>query len=339
MRETLYAYYQAYGYSPHGLVAISDKASGWESTRAHGAVAYLEVGHTWLASEPLSSLQDLETVTAEFLEFAAARKRLVAFVPVTERFARAGVNVGLDCIPVGESPYFDLTGWTSEGRKLHTVRKELGKAGRAGVTMECVPGAQLPRAEAEALQRAWVETRRSSEFGWVFSSDTFSFPEYQKHFLARDADGRLVGLLSAAPMPARKGYYFKDLNRHPDAPKGTSDLLMVGAMEYLRRDGVILATPGTVPLHGIQDAAAVRNGNYPSLMRVMSIIEKRGERIYGFSGLYVFKARFAPSWWEHEYALAPKALFAGLRVGWAAARATAPEGIIRAILTAARKRN
>jgi phosphatidylglycerol lysyltransferase len=339
MRETLHAYYQLYGYSPHGLVAISESASGWESTRAHGAVTFLEVGRTWLASEPLSSEADLETVTAEFLEYAAGRKRLVAFVPVTERFARAGVRVGLDCIPVGKSPYFNLAEWNLSGKKLGTVRNELNKARREGVVVECVPGAQLPREEAERLQELWIGTRRSTGFGWVFASDTFSFPTYQKHFLARAADGRLVGLLSAAPLPARNGYYFKDLHRHPEAPKGTSDLLIVSGIEHLRAGGFSVATPGTVPLHGIDDPAAVRHGNYAFLMRMMNMLEKRGEKLYGFSGLYVWKSRFAPSWWELEYALAPRALFSELRVGLAAARATATGGIFNALLKAALNRS
>ena len=335
MRGILQAYYQLYGYSPHGLVAISEGASGWESTRAHGAVTFLEVGRTWLASEPLTAEADLETVAAEFLEHAARKKRLAAFVPVTERFARAGVRVGLDCIPVGQSPYFDLGEWNLSGKKLGTVRNELNKARREGVVVECVPGEQLPREEAERLQRIWIGTRRSTGFGWVFASDTFSFPEYQKHFLARAAGGRLVGLLSAAPLPARNGYYFKDLNRHPEAPKGTSDLLIVSGMAHLRAEGAMVTTPGTVPLYAIDDPAAVRQGQYRLATGLMRTLEKRGEGVYGFSGLYVWKSRFAPTWWEHEYALAPKAWLAELRVGLAAARATAPGGIVSAILKVA----
>ncbi len=244
MREKLYAYYRKYGYSPHGLVAISEEARGWEATRAHGAVCYLEVGRIWLASEPLTDEDDLAEVTREFLEYAGTQKRLAAFFPVTERLARVATAMGLDCVPVGQAPYFDMTKWTSQGRRLYTVRKELRKAHRAGLTVECVAGRELPREEAQQLQKDWIMTRRTTPFAWIFTQDTFNFADYKKHFLARAPDGRLVGLLSAAPVPARGGYYLKDLNRHPDAPKGTSDLLMVTAMEHLRDEGVRFVTPG-----------------------------------------------------------------------------------------------
>lgn len=242
--------------------------------------------------------------------------------------ARAGVAMGLDCVALGKSPYFDLPAWRCEGRRLHTVRKELRKARRAGVTIACVPGDQLPRNELIALQKAWIETRRTSGLSWIFTPDTFNFPAYQKHFLVRNSEGNLVGLLSAAPLPARRAFYFKDLHRHPRAPKGTADLLMVGAIDHLRSEGFELATPGTVPLLDICSPKALANGNYSLVLKLMNVIRRRGDCLYGFSGLQLFKSRFSPSWWEYEYALARRAPLAGLRVGIATARAIMPRGVI-----------
>ena len=331
MREKLYSYHREFGYSPHSLVAISDLSSGWEATRAHGAVTYIEVGRTWLAAEPLAAESDLAEVAREFVEYARGCRRYPVFLPVTERMARAGIRIGLDCVAIGKSPYFRLPDWKCEGRRLHTVRKELKKAERAGVTFSCVAGADLPRAEAEEVQNAWIESRRIAGLSWIFSCDTFNFPSYQQHFLARDADGKLAGLLSAAPLPARHAYYFKDLNRHPRAPKGTADLLFVGAMEHLRAQGFDLATPGTVPLLDIGHPEALANGNYARALQLLRIVARYGESFYGFSGLYRFKQRFAPTWWEYEYALAPRAPLATLRVALAAARAAMPRGVIRAL--------
>ena len=332
MRDKLYAYYQEYGYSPHGLVAISEQASGWEATRARGAVAYLTVGNTWLAAEPLAAAADLATVAQEFVEYAAGQQCFPVFLPVTERFARAGVGIGLDCVALGKSPYFDLRTWKCEGRKLYTVRKELKKAARAGLIVSCVPGAELPGEEARHLQKVWIGALRSPGFSWIFSADTFNFASYKKHFLARDESGRLVGLLSAAPLPARNSYYFKDLNRHPEAPKGTSDLLITGAMAHLREQRVHSVTQGSVPLIGIRDPEALSAGNYPLLLRLMRFLETRCEGLYGVTGLKTFKSRFAPTWWEHEYALAPRGFLGVFRAGMAAGRATAPQGFLPVLL-------
>ena len=331
MRQNLYSYHREYGYSPHSLIAISENASGWEAKRAHGAVSYLEVGKTWLAAEPLTAERDLTAVAAEFLEYADRRNCYPVFIPVTDRFARAGVGIGLDCIALGKSPYFNLSTWKCEGRRLYTVRKELKKAARAGVVVSMVRGEDLPRSEARELEKAWINTRPTSGLSWIFAAGTFSFPEYQRHFLARNAGGELVGLLSAAPLPARHGFYFKDLHRHPRAPKGTADLLMVEAMNHLCGEGCELATPGTVPLLDIGHPEALGNGDFSLLLRLFRFISRRGESLYRFSGLHTFKARFAPTWWEYEYALAPRARLAGLRVGIATARATMPDGVLRTL--------
>lgn len=333
-REALFSYYKKYGYNPHGLGAISAEASGWEATRAHGAVAYLEIGRTWLASEPLAAEADLAVVTAEFLEYAASRRCAAAFLPVTDRFAGLTARLELDSIPIGMSPYFDLELWSPAGRKGHTLRKELRYARQAGVTVECMSGSSVPRAEFETLRQAWAGTRRTTTFAWLFSTDAFEFPDYKTAFLARAADGRLVGALSTLPMPAREACYFKDLQRHPEAPKGVSDLLFVTAFEHLKAQGVRYVTPATVPIQGIRDPQAQARGNHRGLLRAMELVARYGEAVYSFAGLYRFKERLAPTWWEHEYAMARPHPLAAVRFGWAVARAIAPEGVAKALLQA-----
>ena len=330
MRETMFAYHARYGYNPHSLVSIAG-ASGWEASRAHGAVPYRAIGRTWLACEPLARSADLETVAREFLEFARAQRKLVAFLPATQRFAELWSPLGLDCIPIGMSPYFDLSAWNPTGSRGHTIRKEVRKARTAGVTIETLPGGEYPEAEVAQLEQAWASTRRTVQFGWLFGSDIHNFPECRTNFLARDSTGRLVALLSAAPLPARKGSYLKDFHRHPEAPKGTTDLLFVTAFEYLLAWGIRLVTPGTVPLHGITQPDAIRNGGHRTLVSALDLFARRGEAVYNFAGLYRFKARLDPQWWEHEYALAPPTLFSVFRIGWAAARATAPDGVFKAV--------
>ncbi len=334
-RETLYSYHREYGYSPYSLIAISEQAAAWEAKGASGAVAYLPVGSTWLAAEPLAAESDLAQVANGFLEFAKSQRCFPVFVPVTERFARVGIDIGLHCAALGKSPYFDLSTWNREGRKLHTVRKELNKSRRAGVNVECVPGAELPIEEVKDLARVWLGSRRTSGLSWVFAPGTLHVPEYQRHFLARDSSGKLVGLLSAAPLPARRGYYFKDLQRCTNVPKGTADALMVCALEHLGNEGAILATPGAVPILDIQSREALANGHYPVSMGLLRLLEKIGNRFYNVSGLLVFKRRFGPNWWEYEYALGPRASFGAVKTGVALLRAAMPGGLLNAFQTTA----
>jgi lysylphosphatidylglycerol synthetase-like protein (DUF2156 family) len=329
-RERLYSYYQKYGYSPHGLVALNS-GSGWEADGDRGAVSFLEVGRTWLTAEPLAPEEHLAEITREFLAFAAARKCYPVFLPATERFAKIGVGLGLNCVPLGVSPYFDLTQWSAAGQRCRTLRNGHRRAVRAGVTVESAP-CDPTRDEIEAVTEAWSRALRNARFGWIFSSDILNFPECRINYAARSASGRLVGMLSAAPIPARNSFYLKDLQRTPDAPSGTSDLLIATALDDLRQRGAQLVTPGAVPLHGLRHPGALLQGEYRLLLHAMNCFRKLGEHIYPFHGLFRFKKRLAPTWWEHEYALAPPRAFGTLRAGWAMGQATAPGGVMRALM-------
>lgn len=288
-------------------------------------MSFLEIGRTWLASEPLAAETHLAAVASEFLAFAMARARYPVFLPATERFARVGVGLGLNCVPLGVSPYIDLAQW-SPGRKLRSNHR---RAVRAGVTID--PNAPSA-AEIEAVTTAWAGLRPGVRFRWIFSSDLLNFPDCRINYAARSPAGKLVALLSAAPLPARNGFYFKDLQRTPDAPVGTSDLLLTTALEDLRRRGVQFVTPGPVPL--LRQPNALLRGKYWLLLQAMNCFRILGEPIYPFSGLFRFKRRMAPTWWEHEYALAPPQLFGTLRAGWAMGQATAPGSVMRALLGA-----
>ena len=48
---------------------------------------------------------------------------------------------------------------------------------------------------------------------------------------------------------------------------------------------------------------------------------------YNFEGLRRFKGKFAPSWWESEYALAQRGVAMPPRVGYAIVRALVPGGV------------
>src|SRR5205814_5432521 len=111
------------------------------------------------------------------------------------------------------------------------------------------------------LCTAWLKTRRTVKFGWVFTLDPLRFSERKRFFVARKACGEMIGLLAASPIPARNGWYLEDVLRHPDAPNGTSDLLIVEGMAALRRAGSQMATLGTVLAAHLELGEPQQRGN------------------------------------------------------------------------------
>ena len=179
--------------------------------------------------------------------------------------------------------------------------------------------------ETAQLCLHWLGSRRAATtFGWLVALDPFLHSQYKRYFAAR-VNGKLVGFLAASPIPARKAWYLEDVLREPEAPQGTSTLLVVEALAKLKEEGAALATLGTSPLatDGPDDVPT----EHRMVARALDMASRQLETFYNFKGLRRFKGKFVPSWWESEYALGQRGVAMPPRVAHALLRALVPGGL------------
>jgi phosphatidylglycerol lysyltransferase len=318
-----------YGYNAHSLVSIAPGAGTWSMPGIDGAIIYGEFGRVWLAAgDPLAHPDDIKPLVIGFMAAASKAKRIAAFVPATDRFAREAIKLGLTAIKIGAAPYFDLRTWDPRGNPAKHMRAGFNKALRAGVQVNLVDNLDYSfRKETSELCLQWLESRRAAaSFGWLLALDPFASAERKKLFVARDANKRLVGLIAASPMPARDGWYLEDVLRAPTAPPGTADLLIIEALRHLKNSGAAMATLGTAPLANDGDDD-ISTHDHPVIERALRSASRRLRTFYNFEGLRRFKGRFVPSWWESEYALVQHGVLVPSRVAHALLRAIVPGGL------------
>ena len=318
-----------YGYNPHSLVSITPGASTWTMPGIDGAIIYGEFGRVWLAAgDPLAKKEDIKPLVKGFMTAATKSKRIAAFVPATERFTREAVQLGLSAIKVGAAPYFDLDVWQPRGNSAKKMRAAVNRAVRGGIRVESVVSfsEELKKQTAD-LCLQWLQTRRAAtSFGWLLALDPFLMAERKKLFVARDTNNRLVGLLSASPIPARYGWYLEDVVRAQNAPQGTAAILVFEALKRLKAEGATMATLGTAPLarEGVDDLST---HDHPVIERALRSASKRLSAFYNFEGLRRFKSKFVASRWENEYALVQHGVLVPSRVAHALLRAIVPGGL------------
>ena len=322
-----------YGYNPHSLVSIAPGAMLWSAPDIDGAIIYGEFGRVWLAAgDPLAPLADMAELARQFAALAKRKNRMVAFVPTSSAFAHAVAPRDFVAVKCGASPYFDLQTWNPRGDCTKKMRAALNQARRAGVEVEMISegvDAALRKETAQLCLR-WLNTHRAAAtFGWLVALDPFLHSEHKKYFSAR-VDGKLVGFLAASPIPKRKAWYLEDVLREPDAPNGTSTLLVFEAFAKLKAEGATSATLGTTPLttEGPDDL----RGGHPMVLRTLDMASRHLGGFYNFEGLHRFKARFVPSSWESEYVVSQRGVTIPPRVGHAIVRALVPGGLTQ-ILT------
>jgi phosphatidylglycerol lysyltransferase len=318
-----------HGYNAHSLVSIAPGAATWSMPGIDGAIIYGEFGRVWLAAgDPLAHADDIKPLVIGFMAMASKAKRIAAFVPATDRFAREAITLGLTAIKIGAAPYFDLKTWQPRGNPAKHMRAGVNKALRAGVHVELVEDFDPAfRKETADLCLQWLKSRRAAaSFGWLLALDPFASAERKKLFVARDSNKRLVGLVAASPIPTRDGWYLEDVLRSPTAPPGTADLLVTEALGHLKKSGAAMATLGTAPLakDGEDD---ISTHDHPVIERALRSASRPLKTFYNFDGLRRFKGKFVPSWWESEYALLQHGVLVPSRVAHALLRAIVPGGL------------
>ncbi|HEX9545680.1 MAG TPA: DUF2156 domain-containing protein [Pyrinomonadaceae bacterium] len=318
-----------YGYNAHSLVSITPGAATWSMPGIDGTIIYGEFGRVWLAAgDPLAHQDDIKLLVIGFMAAASKAKRIAAFVPATDRFAREAITLGLTAIKIGAAPYFDLQKWQPRGNSAKHLRAGVNKAVREGVSVELVGNFDSAfRKEIADLCLQWLKSRRAAAtFGWLLALDPFASAERKKLFIARDRNKKLVGLIAASPIPARDGWYLEDVLRAPDAPTGTADLLVTEALRHLKESGAALATLGTAPLAEDGDDD-ISTHDHPVIERALRSASRPLKTFYNFEGLRRFKGKFVPSWWESEYALVQHGVMVPSRVAHALLRAIVPGGL------------
>jgi lysylphosphatidylglycerol synthetase-like protein (DUF2156 family) len=290
-----------YGYEHQSFLSLYGGMETWSSRDPEAVVVYRRVGRVAVvAAAPLTARENLAEVTRRFLAFCAARKMDCLMLPVGTEFAAIARSCGMGLVHIGESGYFKLPEWRPAGDRAKKVRAGVNQATKAGVRVEAYDPTESAdpqlRAEIEELCQAWINTREVDALGWLLELNPFHLCETKRYFLARNANGKLEGMLVCSPIYAQNGWYLEDLIRRPGAERGVSELLTVEALKRLAAAGASLATLGTSPLAGVDS-----HTQFKQTARMLKLIYNHLDLFYHFKALHRFKAKFAPSYVDQEF--------------------------------------
>jgi phosphatidylglycerol lysyltransferase len=254
-------------------------------------VAYVDTGAAWVAAGPPIAARDaMAEAAAVFARAASAAGKRCCFFGTEERFRNA-VGRSWRSLRIGQQPSWDPRDWTQELSHHRSLREQLRRARAKGVRVRRIGAAELvagPLHDAIArVAQRWLGTRQLAPLGFLVQVEPFGFPEHRCCFVA-EIDGRLVGFASVVPVPARDGWFIEDLVRDPDAPNGTSEMLVDAVMRWAADENCGWLTLGLAPLAG----------NVGGMLQLM----RRSTRLlYDFAGLHSYKAKLRPNHWSTIY--------------------------------------
>ena len=262
---------------------------------ADACVAYVDTGRAWVAAgAPIAATADLAEAAALFVELARRARRRCCFFAVESRFV--GATPALGSLRIGEQPVWDPGAWSAVLEAHRSLREQLRRARAKGVTVREAGASELRvgavRAGLERLTERWSATRRMAPMGFLVSLPSLGESEHRRRFVA-EREGRVVGVASVVPVPARAGAFLEHVLRDPKAPNGTSELLVDAVMTASAAAGQDWLTLGLAPLAG--DVA-------PALR----LARRSSSFLYDFEGLRAYKAKLRPARWDPLFLSYPR---------------------------------
>lgn len=283
-----------HGWNTTSFQVLEQGFSYWFDPHAAGCVAYVDTGAAWVAAgAPIAPAEEIVACARRFIESARTASRRACFFAVEERVAGSDA---FESLPIGEQPSWDPTAWPAVLREDRRLREQVRRARTKGVSARVVSAEELRseelRSDVEGLVGRWLATRKMPPMGFIVDVQLFDFAD-ERRFFAAERDGQIIGLLVAVPVYQRIGWLFEDLLRAPDAPNGTTELLIDVAMRAVADEGSRYVTLGLAPLAG----------RLPPWLR---FVRACARALYDFDGVRRFKGKLRPQAWTPIFLAWPK---------------------------------
>jgi lysylphosphatidylglycerol synthetase-like protein (DUF2156 family) len=329
----------------------------WFSADRTRAIAYRVVnGVAITTSDPIgrfggSSSDDAADAAQTIADFATMcddHGWIPVFYSVHRPWLPVFSRMGWHTMSVGEETVLRPRTWNTSGKKWQDIRSSINRAHRAGVRAVWTRYADLPLRQAlqiTEISEQWVQEKGLPELGFTLGGLDELRDRSVRLMIALGQDDRVEAVTSWLPSYRDGviiGWTLDFMRRRPEGMNGVMEFLIAETASLLQDDPEIeflslSAAPLARAVPGV-DAGLDEGVHAPDsdpaavnlAARVLGVLARRLEPVYGFQSLLAFKTKFQPEF--HPLFMAfpdPSALPA---IGFALARAYLPGLSVREVV-------
>ncbi|TMC50454.1 MAG: DUF2156 domain-containing protein [Chloroflexi bacterium] len=267
-----------------------------------GVVAYrVCMGVAVAVGDPLCAPSQQADAITTYAAECRARRWVPCFYQTDPALRDAYRRAGLAMVKFGEEAIVDVDHFTLDTPSRANLRREVGRAHRAGLDATVMPWPDRDQeiwAELTEVSDRWLATKGGREIGFSLGRLRDVVDARGRLTLVRDQSARVHAFTSWVRLGA-DALALDLVRRRPDASGGAADLALVAAIEEARRLGIRSVSIGAVPF---RDTV----GDAPDgvvAQRVRRLVYAHGVGSYRYRSLAHFKDKFAPRWVTRDIAL------------------------------------
>ena len=293
-RRSARAVVDAYGSDSLSFFSLRRDKSYFFSPTRRSFLAYRVVaGAALISADPVGDEEEFDALLAEFRRVAKSHGWRLAVLGASEqqleRYARLGMPIA---IAIGDEAVLHPDVFSLDGRAIRKVRQSVSRLTKAGFGVRIVPAEDADdalREQLDAVSEAWRGNQ--PERGFTMSIDDLYVPG-TVFAVAECENGRVGGFLHLAPSAAAGSWSLSTMRRHPSAPNGVTEYLIVETLAWAKEQGVNeLSLNFCVFTDFICPERAVTISR-----RFMRRALLAADNVFQLERLYAFNKKFFPEW-------------------------------------------
>jgi lysylphosphatidylglycerol synthetase-like protein (DUF2156 family) len=262
------------------------------------AIGYRVIGGIALTTgDPVGDPAEHEEAVRGFAGFCYDQGWTPCLYSVGEDVADLTTGLGWSTVQVAEETVLPLAALTFTGKKWQDVRTALNRAAKADIRAEWTTYHDASLAVTEQIREIseeWVADKGLPEMGFTLGGLDELDDDQVGLMIAIDAAGRVHGVTSWLPVyrdGVLVGRTLDFMRRRSDGFRGAAEFLIASAALRSKEEGVEALSLSGAPL-----ARLDRGDAGPGLQRLLDVVGRALEPVYGFRSLLAFKAKFQPEY-------------------------------------------
>lgn len=294
------------GGGPLSWMALWEPNSYWFSPDGNGAVAFQQHGGVALTlGDPFGPSSHRQATLEGFLAYCRDHALVPALYSCAEDDWPVLHGLGFARVEVAQETRLDISNLEFKGKEWQNVRTAQNRAAKLGVRPVWATYRELPavlRARLDEVSEEWAAGKSMPEMGFTLGGVDELDDAGILCCLAVDPDGAVHGVTSWLPVFDGGVLVSRTLDvmrRGAGAFPGVMEFLIAAAVVELRGSVDTISLSGS-PLAlrpgGADGRLGAGAGGPESLVRILDVVGRALEPVYGFRSLAAFKSRFKPEY-------------------------------------------
>jgi lysylphosphatidylglycerol synthetase-like protein (DUF2156 family) len=258
-----------------------------------GLIGYrLEKECVVVYGDPICAQADRESLTEAFHKFCKEKNKSIVYLIVSDHFAEFALEKCYGAIvEYGEELYIDPFNDPTKnvGVNAQLVRRKCRRAEKENVAVvEYTEKNSELEQQMNLVSKKWLEARNGPQ---IHISNIFLFDDVKgKRWFYAKQNEKIVGLVVLNRLEESQGWLINHLMITPDCPSGTSELLIISALNVLREENCHYVTFGNVPAQNITNIVGLSSFKAAIVKMLFSLSKK----FFRLDSKKMFWAKFNP---------------------------------------------